>query len=171
MVCSCGGGIRPPGVILDLWRKTLRTSCPECHCVFDTEPPPSRFRVPTVQEVTAYCQARGNAVDPQGFLDFYESKGWMIGKNRMKSWEAAVRTWERDTKIKEKIAGPVCPLCKTYRLTGNEIICSRCGPHCRRCGVGTARLVVCKRKDATLTAVCHDCISDLRGQKTLLPEV
>ena len=45
--------------------------------------------------VRAYCQERGNKVDPQAFVDFYESKGWMVGKNKMKNWKAAVRTWVR----------------------------------------------------------------------------
>lgn len=53
------------------------------------------FTPPTLQEVQAYCRERGNSVDPQRFLDFYEAKGWMIGKNKMKDWKAAVRTWER----------------------------------------------------------------------------
>ena len=50
---------------------------------------------PTIEEIAAYCRERGNSVDPQAFYDFYESKGWMIGKNHMKDWKAAVRTWER----------------------------------------------------------------------------
>ena len=49
---------------------------------------------PTVEMVRAYCLDRRNAVDPQKFYDFYASKGWKIGKNRMKDWQAAVRTWE-----------------------------------------------------------------------------
>lgn len=53
------------------------------------------FKPPTVEEVKAYCIERGNNVDPEAFVDFYESKGWMVGKNKMKSWKAAVRTWER----------------------------------------------------------------------------
>lgn len=53
------------------------------------------FSTPTVDDVRAYCLERNNKVDPQQFVDFYESKGWMIGKNKMKDWEAAVRTWER----------------------------------------------------------------------------
>lgn len=53
------------------------------------------FTPPTLQEVQAYCAERGNSVDAQRFLDFYEAKGWMIGKNKMKDWKAAVRTWER----------------------------------------------------------------------------
>ena len=54
-----------------------------------------RFIPPTVDEVAAYCQERGNGLDPESFVDFYASKGWMVGKNPMKDWKAAVRTWER----------------------------------------------------------------------------
>lgn len=57
-----------------------------------------RFTPPTPDEVKEYCQERGNSVDAQRFVDYYESKGWMIGKNKMKDWRAAVRTWERNTK-------------------------------------------------------------------------
>jgi hypothetical protein len=56
------------------------------------------FIVPSLQEVTAYCQERNNNVDSQKFFDFYESKGWMVGKNKMKDWKAAVRTWEDKSK-------------------------------------------------------------------------
>lgn len=50
---------------------------------------------PTVVEVSAYCVERANSVDPQAFFDFYESKGWKVGNQTMKDWQAAVRTWER----------------------------------------------------------------------------
>lgn len=53
------------------------------------------FSPPSLTEVKNYCSERGNGIDPQGFIDFYEAKGWMIGKNKMKDWKAAVRTWER----------------------------------------------------------------------------
>ena len=53
------------------------------------------FRPPTVDEVRAYCQERGNSVDPEQFIDFYTSKGWIVGKNKMKDWKASVRTWEK----------------------------------------------------------------------------
>ena len=55
----------------------------------------ARFVPPTVDEVKTYCEARQNNVNPEQFVDFYESKGWMIGSNKMKDWKAAVRTWER----------------------------------------------------------------------------
>lgn len=56
--------------------------------------PPRRFTKPTVDEIQAYCRERGNAVDPQRFFDFYEAKGWRVGNQPMKDWQAAVRTWE-----------------------------------------------------------------------------
>ena len=61
-----------------------------------------RFSPPTVEEVTAYCRERNNNVDAQRFVDFYESKGWMVGSNRMKDWKAAVRTWEQRDEKHEK---------------------------------------------------------------------
>ena len=64
----------------------------------------NRFTPPTIEEVKAYCQERNNTVDPETFINFYESKGWYVGKNKMKDWKAAVRTWERnrDNKKTEK---------------------------------------------------------------------
>lgn len=53
-----------------------------------------RFAPPTLQEVTDYCRERNNGVDAQQFVDFYTAKGWKIGKDTMKDWKAAVRTWE-----------------------------------------------------------------------------
>lgn len=57
-----------------------------------------RFVPPSVDEVRTYCQERKNGVDAQEFVDFYTSKGWMVGKNKMKDWRAAVRTWEKSRK-------------------------------------------------------------------------
>lgn len=54
-----------------------------------------RFTPPTVEEVAAYCRERNNRIDPQTFVDFYASKGWVVGKTKMKDWKAAVRTWEK----------------------------------------------------------------------------
>ena len=53
------------------------------------------FTPPTLEEVQAYCKDRGNRIDPQDFLDYYTSTGWMRGKVKLKDWKAAVRTWER----------------------------------------------------------------------------
>ena len=54
------------------------------------------FIKPTVDDVKAYCQERQNNIDPQQFIDHYESNGWKVGRNSMKDWKAAVRTWEKN---------------------------------------------------------------------------
>lgn len=73
-----------------------------------------RFTPPTLTEVIDQCNFSGAGIDPQGFIDFYESKGWMIGKNKMKCWKSAMRTWarkdrernrERAVKQKQKPSG------------------------------------------------------------------
>ena len=56
------------------------------------------FIPPTLTEVTQYKNERQSPVDPEAFIDFYQSKGWMVGKNKMKDWKAAFRNWERDRK-------------------------------------------------------------------------
>ena len=57
--------------------------------------PRNVFKPPTVDEVKDYCWERKNGINAQSFIDFYSSKGWKIGKNKMKDWKAAVRTWEQ----------------------------------------------------------------------------
>lgn len=59
------------------------------------KPKRNKFVPPTYEEVDAYCVERNNDIDAQEFIDFYQSKGWMVGKNKMKDWKAAIRTWER----------------------------------------------------------------------------
>ncbi|WP_059361911.1 phage replisome organizer N-terminal domain-containing protein [Veillonella tobetsuensis] len=58
-------------------------------------PKRKRFVKPTVEEVRQYCIERNNCVNAEQFYDYYESNGWKVGKNSMKDWKAAVRTWER----------------------------------------------------------------------------
>jgi hypothetical protein len=58
----------------------------------------TQFKPPTIEEVKAYCLERNNSVDADKWHDFYSSKGWMVGKNKMKDWQAAVRTWEHKDK-------------------------------------------------------------------------
>lgn len=65
----------------------------------------SRFTPPTVDDVRAYCLERGNHVDPERFVNYYTANGWRVGKNPMKDWKAAVRTWERDDKKKTEETG------------------------------------------------------------------
>lgn len=54
-----------------------------------------RFEKPTLSEIEQYCIERNNNVNAEQFYDYYESNGWKVGKNSMKDWKAAVRTWER----------------------------------------------------------------------------
>ena len=56
------------------------------------------FYPPSLKEVQEYCQLRKNNVDPIRFVNFYQSKGWMVGSNKMKDWQASVRTWEKENK-------------------------------------------------------------------------
>lgn len=60
-----------------------------------------RFLPPTVDDVRAYCHERGNNVDAERFINHYTSNGWMVGKNKMKDWKAAVRTWEKGSEEKK----------------------------------------------------------------------
>ncbi len=71
----------------------------------DKPPRAARFTPPTLAEVQAYVSERQSPVDPQGFLDFYAAKGWMVGKTPMKDWKAACRnaeSWERWAKQPDK---------------------------------------------------------------------
>lgn len=56
------------------------------------------MKPPTLEEVQYYCMARKNRIDPEAFIDYYTSVGWMVGKKAMVDWQAAVRTWERSRK-------------------------------------------------------------------------
>lgn len=52
-----------------------------------------KFIIPTFNDVLEYCMQNNLDVDGVKFINFYESKGWMVGKNKMKDWKAAIRTW------------------------------------------------------------------------------
>jgi uncharacterized protein YdaU (DUF1376 family) len=91
----------------------------------------------TIEEIRNYCTERNNKVDPETFFNFYESKGWMIGKNKMKDWKAAVRTWEKNDFDKALPAATVikddftwCKKCGARRLKSdvdeNGICSGRC---------------------------------------------
>ncbi len=75
---------------------------------------------PDLDQVSAYCLERKNKVDPQKWLDHYKSNGWRVGKNAMKDWRAAVRTWEKneygDEKSGTKEQGALPGICKNCRV-------------------------------------------------------
>lgn len=80
---------------------SLETVQAGCSCWIDWSDardvkPSKSFKKPTVDQVGDYCKVRGNKVDPQQFVDHYESNGWKVGKVPMKDWQASVRTWERN---------------------------------------------------------------------------
>lgn len=54
-----------------------------------------RFTPPSVEEVDAYCRARGSSVDAEAFVAFYQSNGWKVGKAKMQNWQSAIVTWEK----------------------------------------------------------------------------
>ena len=66
--------------------------------------PQKRFTAPTLEEVKEYCSERKNNVDAERFIDYYTANGWKVGKNPMKDWKAAVRSWERNDFGKPKTA-------------------------------------------------------------------
>ena len=61
-----------------------------------------KFSKPTLEEINQYCLERNNGINAEAFYDFYESKDWYVGKNKMKDWKACVRTWERRESTKAK---------------------------------------------------------------------
>ena len=86
-----------------------------------------KFTIPTPEEVQAYCDERKNGILGQQFCDFYSSKGWKIGKEPMKDWKAAVRTWEMRRKdLSPSVAQPQPQISAPKRIRfdeyGNEVI-------------------------------------------------
>ena len=86
-----------------------------------------RFTIPTPEEVQAYCNERNNGISGQQFCDFYSAKGWKIGKEPMKDWKAAVRTWEMRRKDQSTpITQPHPQISTPKRIRfdeyGNEVI-------------------------------------------------
>ena len=68
-----------------------------------TKKPTGKFTPPTINDIQEYCKERKNKVNAEKFYNFYQAKGWMVGSNKMKDWQAAVRTWE----IKDNESKPV----------------------------------------------------------------
>jgi hypothetical protein len=60
------------------------------------------FVVPTIAAIQEYCLEKGYAIDAERFFDFYESKGWVVGKTKMRDWRAAVRNWNHGSKDRAK---------------------------------------------------------------------
>ena len=74
------------------------------------------FTPPSVAMVRAYCEERSSHIDPEEFIDFYGSKGWMVGKSKMKDWKCAIRNWER----RRKEDGGYSQQAKRYARSSNS---------------------------------------------------
>ena len=61
-----------------------------------------KFDKPTIEKIQEYCIERNNGINAEAFYDFYESKNWYVGKNKMSDWKACVRTWEQRQRSKTK---------------------------------------------------------------------
>ena len=61
-----------------------------------------KFEKPTIEQIQEYCIERNNGINAEAFYDFYESKNWYVGKNKMSNWKACVRTWEQRQQTKNK---------------------------------------------------------------------
>jgi len=79
------------------------------------------FKKPTLDEVKNYCILRKNNIEAESFIDFYESKGWQIGKEIMKSWKACVRTWESREKKNPKTMSKIDMQLNEY-IKGKEYL-------------------------------------------------
>ncbi len=76
------------------------------------------FVPPTVEEVAEYCQQRNNGIDAEAFVAFYASKGWYVGKNKMKDWKQCVITWEKRNNTQSQYSARASP-------TGAAASCDR----------------------------------------------
>lgn len=79
------------------------------------------FTIPTISEVENYCIERKNNIEAESFINFYDSKGWMVGKNKMKDWRACVRTWEMREKKKPMKTSKIDSQINEY-LKGKEYL-------------------------------------------------
>ena len=84
----------PPEIEIEL-EKEIKTEKEIDSSAKSTTTKRKRFEKPTLSEIKQYCIERKNNVNAEHFFDYYESNGWKVGKNSMKDWKAAVRTWER----------------------------------------------------------------------------
>lgn len=72
-------------------------------CIYRERGQTSHFVPPSLEDVRAYVAERGGVIDAERFYDFYECKGWKVGREKMKDWKAAVRTWERREKSEAQL--------------------------------------------------------------------
>lgn len=86
----------------------------------DKPPTHNRFSPPSVADVVAFCQEKGFTIDPERFVDYYNSVGWMVGKNKMKDWRAAVRNWVKKDGNRQENGYILAPLEDPYEVAMRE---------------------------------------------------
>ena len=96
------------------------------------------FQKPTIKEIADYCAERKNKIDPAYFFDYYETKGWKIGKALMTDWKACIRNWERkdpaEAPKEEKEYIMVCEICGHKFEFNNDWECPQC--HSKKIAIG-----------------------------------
>lgn len=96
------------------------------------------FQKPTIKEIADYCAERKNKIDPAYFFDYYETKGWKVGKHKMTDWKACIRNWERkdpaEAPKEEKEYIMVCEICGHSFDFSNDWECPKC--HSRKISLG-----------------------------------
>ena len=107
--------------------KLLKRQNTYCSCNIQQQ-----FQKPTIKEIKEYCSERGNKINAEYFFDYYEAKGWLVGKGKMKDWKAVIRNWERkdpaEAPKKENNIVAVCEKCGHTFIFKNQWECPKC--HC-----------------------------------------
>jgi rubrerythrin len=90
-----------------------------------------QFKKPTIKEIQDYCSERGNKINAEYFFDYYEAKGWIVGKVKMKDWKAVIRNWEKKNpaeapKEKDKEYNMICDVCGHTFDFNNDWECPKC---------------------------------------------
>ena len=96
------------------------------------------FQKPTIKEIADYCAERKNKIDPAYFFDYYETKGWKVGKHKMTDWKSCIRNWERkdpaEAPKEEKEYIMVCEICGHSFDFNNDWECPKC--HSKKISLG-----------------------------------
>ena len=101
------------------------------------------FSKPSINEIKEYCEERKNKIDPSYFFDYYEAKGWKVGKSLMTDWKAVIRNWERkepaEVQKEEKEYNMVCEICGNVFEFSNDWECPKC--HSLKISLGEKKAV------------------------------
>ena len=100
------------------------------------------FQKPTIKEIADYCAERKNKIDPAYFFDYYETKGWKVGKHKMTDWKSCIRNWERkdpaEAPKEEKEYIMVCEICGHSFDFNNDWECPKC--HSKKISLGEKKV-------------------------------